>query len=106
MNQFDVVKVNLDPTVGNEIKKTRPVVVISPDEMNANLGTIIIAPVTSIKRKYATRIECKTIGGHVSGSIALDQIRCIDKSRVIIQEDKLETKAAIQVKMVLRNMFA
>src|SRR4030042_5566944 len=80
-SRFDLFFVCLDPTIGNEIKKTRPCVIISPDEMNRNISTVIIAPVTSKLRNYPTRVPCKVEGKQ--GQIVLDQIRTVDKIRLI-----------------------
>ena len=79
--RFEVYLVNLDPTIGSEIKKTRPCVIISPNEMNNNISTLIVAPLTSKLRDYPTRVPCKIEGKH--GQIVLDQIRIVDKSRLI-----------------------
>jgi mRNA interferase MazF len=81
LNQYQIVLVNLDPTIGSEIKKTRPCVIISPDEMNKYLRTIVIAPMTTKSRKYPTRIEVKH--DKKTGWIVIDQIRTIDKQRII-----------------------
>lgn len=80
VKQYDVFWVILDPTVGREIKKTRPCVVISPNEMNGPLATVLIAPLTSTVKSYPFRINC--IIKDKPGSIALDQIRCVDKTRL------------------------
>jgi len=87
IGRFDIFLVNLDPTSGSEIKKTRPCVIISPDEMNTYLKTAIIAPMTSVKRGYPTRIACKFRGK--SGEVVLDQIRAIDKRRLVRRMGKL-----------------
>lgn len=79
IKRFDVYLVNLDPTVGKEIQKTRPNIIISPNEMNHHLGTIIIAPLTTHGRDYPTRVACKFEGK--DGQVVLDQIRTVDKSR-------------------------
>ena len=79
--RFEVYFVNLDPSIGSEIKKTRPCVIISPNEMNHNISTIIIAPLTSKLKNYPTRVPCKI--DHKQGQIVLDQIRTVDKSRPI-----------------------
>ena len=79
-NRFEVFLVNLDPTLGSEIMKTRPCVIISPDSMNKYLGTILIAPMTSTIRNYPTRLNCTFENKH--GQIALDQIRAVDKIRI------------------------
>lgn len=77
VNRFDVFLVNLDPTVGREIQKTRPCVVISPDEMNRYISTVIIAPMTTKGKPYPTRVACQFMGK--DGQIIVDQIRTIDK---------------------------
>ena len=80
-NRFDVFLVNLDPTIGHEIKKTRPCLVISPNEMNHNISTVIVAPMTTKGRNYPTRISCSFRGK--SGQIILDQLRTVDKRRLV-----------------------
>ncbi|MEI6749236.1 MAG: type II toxin-antitoxin system PemK/MazF family toxin [Bacteroidales bacterium] len=101
--QYCIVLVNLDPTVGSEIRKTRPCVIISPDEMNLYLQTIVIAPMTSQSRNYPTRIEVKH--DHKTGWIVLDQIRTIDKQRVIKVIDKLNEKEINLVKSRIKETF-
>ena len=81
IKQYQIILVNLDPTIGSEIKKTRPCVVISPNEMNKYLRTIVIAPVTTSSKKYPTRVKVKH--DNKSGWIVLDQIRTIDRQRII-----------------------
>ena len=81
VNRFEVHLVVLDPAVGKEIQKTRPCVVISPNEMNHRLGTAICAPMTTRLRKYPTRVTCEFQGK--TGQIALDQLRAVDKSRLV-----------------------
>ena len=81
LNQYDVVLVNLDPTVGSEIKKTRPCVVISPDELNRHIRTIVVAPMTSTLKDYPTRVKVKF--SKKEGRIAVDQIRSIDRKRIV-----------------------
>ena len=103
IKQYQIVLVNLDPTVGSEIKKTRPCVVISPNEMNKYLQTVVVAPMTSQSKKYPTRVEVKH--NDKDGWIAIDQIRTIDKVRIIKVFDKLSTKEAGQVKSVIRETF-
>ena len=104
VNRFDVYLVGLDPTIGSEIQKTRPCIVISPDEMNHNIRTVIIAPMTSASRDYPTRVPCtfKKKQGH----IVLDQIRTIDKSRLIKRLGSIDSKAQLDVVTVLQRMFA
>ena len=103
MNQYDIVLVNLDPTVGSEIQKTRPCVIVSPNEINHNLQTLVVSPMTTTSRKYPTRVEVKHNGN--KGWIAIDQIRTIDKVRIIRTLGAL-TKSEIQeVKSVIKETF-
>lgn len=81
LKQYEIVLVNLDPTVGSEMKKTRPCVIISPDEMNKYLQTIVIAPLTSSLKPYPTRVEIRH--NKIKGWIVLDQVRTIDRVRII-----------------------
>jgi len=103
INQYQIVLVNLDPTIGSEIKKTRPCVVISPKEMNMYLRTIVIAPVTTSSKKYPTRLQIK----HESkvGWVVLDQIRTVDKQRIIKQLGKLSKPEIIEVKNLLKEIY-
>ena len=103
MNQYDIVLVNLDPTVGSEIQKTRPSVIVSPDEINHNLQTIVISPMTTASRKYPTRVEVKHNGK--TGWIAIDQIRTIDKVRVIKILGTLSKSEIWEVKSVIKETF-
>ena len=103
INQYNVYLINLDPTVGHEIKKTRPCLVISPDEMNHNIDTIVIAPMTTKSHAYPTRVSVK-FGGK-NGWIVLDQIRTVDKIRLINQLGKITKKETIEVKRVLKEML-
>lgn len=103
INQYEIVLVNLDPTVGFEIKKTRPCLVISPNEMNKYLQTIIVAPVTSNSRNYPTRVEFEQ--ENVSGSIVLDQIRSIDRIRIIKKIDTINSNIIKKVKSTLKEML-
>ena len=103
VNRFDVFLVALDPTLGHEIKKTRPCTVISPDEMNHNIGTVIVAPMTSKGRDYPTRVNCTFQG--VSGQVVLDQIRTVDKTRLVKRLGQLSSVAADQVLAVLGELF-
>lgn len=103
LRQYQIILVNLDPTIGSEIQKTRPCVIISPDEMNLNLQTVIIAPMTSKSKKYPTRIEANH--GNNNGWIVLDQIRTIDKQRIIKILDKLTAKEISRVKEVIKETF-
>lgn len=101
--QYSIILVNLDPTVGSEIRKTRPCVVISPDEMNQHLQTIAIAPMTSQSKKYPTRVEVKHNGQ--IGWVIIDQIRTIDKQRIIKVLGELSDKEIIEVKNTIREAF-
>lgn len=101
VNQYDIVLVNLDPTVGSEIRKTRPCVIVSPDEMNRNIQTVIIAPMTTTSRKYPTRVE--VTHNSVKGWIVIDQIRTIDKIRVVKILGKLSKKEIAMVKLVIKE---
>jgi mRNA interferase MazF len=103
VNQYDIVLVNLDPTIGSEMTKTRPCVVLSPNEMNKYLKTIVVAPMTSSFKAYPTRVEVKhkTTGGW----IAIDQIRTIDRIRVVKRFEMLSDKDVEKVKSVIRETF-
>ena len=103
VNRFDVFLVALDPTIGREIKKTRPCTVISPDEMNHHIGTVIIAPMTTKGQKYPTRVECSFQG--VDGQVVLDQIRTVDKTRLVKRLGRLSPMASDQVLNTLTEMF-
>ena len=101
--QYQIVLVNLDPTIGSEIKKTRPCVIISPDEMNLHLKTIIIAPMTSQSKPYPTRLRVRH--NKQTGWVVIDQIRTIDKSRIISILDKLTTREIALVKEIIKETF-
>ena len=103
VKQYELWWVNLDPTVGSEIQKTRPCLVISPDEMNEAIMTVIIAPLTTKRSKYPTRIEVK-----ISGKIAwivLDQIRTVDKRRLINKIGKIPESTITEVKSSIGKML-
>ena len=103
ITQYQIILVNLDPTLGSEIKKTRPCIVISPNEMNKFLNTVVIAPMTTSSKNYPTRIEIKH--DHIIGWIVLDQIRTIDKQRIMKDLGRL-TKSEINVlKSVLKETY-
>ena len=104
IQRFEIYFASLDPTLGSEIKKTRPCLVVSPDEMNGHLKTVIIAPLTSTIRNYPTRIDCYVDGR--DGQIALDQMRAIDKVRLTKKIGQLDPATSQQVLSVLRKMFA
>jgi mRNA interferase MazF len=103
VKRFDVVLVSLDPTMGSEIKKSRPCVVVSPDEMNQWLQAIIVAPMTSTKRNYPTRVGVLFDGK--SGDIALDQIRTIDKKRILKTLGSIDSQTSVEVSEILVEMF-
>jgi mRNA interferase MazF len=103
VNRFDVFLVCLDPTLGHEIKKTRPCAVVSPNEMNHNIGTIIIAPMSTKGRRYPTRVECTFQG--LEGQIMLDQIRTVDKVRLVKKLGTLSPATSGRVLEVLSEMF-
>ncbi len=104
VNRFDVFLIDLDPTVGSEIQKTRPCLVISPDEMNRNIRTVIIAPMTTKGRHYPTRVVINFAGK--TGQVVLDQIRTVDQSRLIKHLGRLNSKQSHSVLDVLQEMFA
>lgn len=104
VSRFDVLLVALDPTLGREIKKTRPCLVISPDEMNHNISTIIVAPMTSKGRDYPSRVRCRFKG--TEGQVVLDQIRTVDKKRVVRVLGRIEKRTKEKVLMLLGEMFA
>ena len=103
VNQYQIALVNLDPTIGSAIKKTRPCVVISPNEMNRYLRTIVIAPMTTISQKYPTRVEIKH--DNKIGWIVLDQIRTIDKQRIIKTLGALSIAEIKEVKEIIKETF-
>lgn len=102
--RFEVYLIDLDPTVGREIKKTRPCLVISPDEMNAHIATVIVAPMTTQGRPYPTRVSCKFQGK--DGQIILDQIRTVDKIRLVKKLGTISAATQKAVLAVLAEMFA
>ncbi|MCK9363370.1 MAG: type II toxin-antitoxin system PemK/MazF family toxin [Syntrophales bacterium] len=100
----DRLLINLDPTVGSEIKKTRPCVIISPDEMNRHIQTVIVAPMTTAGKEYPTRIAC--VFESRKGHIVLDQLRTIDKRRLIKRLGSLDPEIQFKVISVLQRLFA
>lgn len=104
VRRFDVFLVSLDPTVGHEIRKTRPGAIISPDEMNRHIGTVIIAPMTTQGRDYPTRIPCTFQGKH--GQVVLDQVRTVDKSRLSRRLGRLSPETGRRILATLAEMFA
>ncbi len=103
IRRFDVYLINLDPTVGSEIQKSRPCLVISPDEMNNSLRNVIIAPMTTKGRPYPTRVGCTF--QRKTGQIVLDQIRTVDQSRLIKRLGKLDGETSTLVLGVLQETF-
>ena len=104
VKRFEVYLVNLEPTIGSEIQKTRPCLVISPDEMNQYIRTVIIAPMTTATKNYPTRVNLSFAGK--KGQIVLDQIRTIDKTRLINKIGEIDLDISQQVIDVLQEMFA
>jgi len=103
VRRFDVFLVNLDPTIGSEIKKTRPVIVISPNEMNRFINTVIIAPMTSRVRKYPSRVAIKF--KNKKGEAVLDQIRTVDKTRLIKKLGIITKKESEDISATLLEIF-
>ena len=101
--QYNVYLINLNPTMGHEIQKTRPCLVISPNEMNDNLGTVIIAPMTTKSHAYPSRVEVSF--QHKKGWIVLDQIRTIDNRRLIKELGAIDTSTVHKVKTVIQEML-
>lgn len=104
INRFDVYLVNLDPTVGSEIHKTRPCLVVSPDEINHHLRTVIIAPMTTTGRSYPTRVSCRF--KKKDGQVVLDQVRTVDQKRLIKKLGRFDSRTSADVLDVLQQMFA
>lgn len=103
IKQYQIILVNLDPTVGSEIRKTRPCVVISPNEMNKYLRTIVIAPMTTSSRNYPTRVEIKH--DEKMGWVVIDQIRTIDKQRIIKPLGRLSKPEMKELKNVIKETY-
>lgn len=103
IKQYELVLVNLDPTVGSEIKKTRPCAVISPNEMNKYLQTIVIAPLTSSSKPYPTRVEIKQ--AKTKGWVVLDQIRTVDRTRIVKKLGQLTSSEIEAVKTVIMQAY-
>jgi mRNA interferase MazF len=103
IKQYELVLVNLDPTIGSEMKKTRPCVILSPNEMNKYLQTIVVAPLTSNSKPYPTRVEIKQ--AKTKGWIVLDQIRTVDKLRIVKKLGNLTAKEIEMVKSVIMETY-
>jgi mRNA interferase MazF len=104
IKRFDVYLVNLDPTVGSEIRKARPCLIISPDEMNRYIATVIVAPMTTKGRDYPTRVQCSF--KDKEGQVVLDQLRTVDKSRLVQKLGRIDQQTQEEVLSILAEMFA
>lgn len=104
VKRFQVFLANLDPTIGSEIKKTRPCIVVSPDEMNRHIRTVIVAPMTTKGTSYPTRVACRF--QRKQGHIALDQLRAVDKARLVRRLGTVSRQTQDHVLSVLAEMFA
>jgi mRNA interferase MazF len=104
VSRFEVYLVRLDPTQGHEIRKTRPALIISPDEMNRHIETVIVAPMTTKGRPYPTRVPVKFQGK--SGQVVLDQLRTVDKSQLVKRLGRLNQTTTTRVLALLAEMFA
>ena len=104
VKRFEVYLINLDPTVGSEIQKTRPCLIISPDEMNRHIATVIVAPMTTKGRSYPTRVDCQF--EEKWGQIVLDQIRTVDKIRLAKMLGTISDDTQCEVRAVLSEMFS
>jgi mRNA interferase MazF len=103
IERFDVWLISLDPTQGSEISKTRPCVVVSPDAVNQRLNTVLVAPMTSTRRQYPTRVNCHFSGQ--DGQVALDQTRSVDKSRFVKRVGSLDDPTCQQICQTLVALF-
>jgi mRNA interferase MazF len=103
IQQYHVYLINLDPTIGHEIKKTRPCLVISPNEMNRHISTVIIAPMTTKSHKYPTRVSLTF--QTKKGWIVLDQIRTIDKKRILKRLGKVSEQSIVEIKNIIQEML-
>lgn len=103
INQYEIYWTDLDPTRGSELKKTRPCVVISPNEMNHNINTVIIAPLTSTTKNYPTHVRIEFDG--ITGWVVLDQIRCVDKTRLVKNAGKLDNESISSIKNIIKEML-
>ena len=104
INRFDVYLIALDPTIGSELRKTRPCLIISPDEMNLHIRTVIVAPMTTKGRAYPSRVACKFKGK--AGHVVLDQMRTVDRIRLVKRLGRIDSKTSAAVLLVLQEMFA
>ena len=104
VKRFEVYLINLDPSIGSEIQKTRPCLIISPDEMNDHISKVIIAPMTTKGQDYPTRVKCQFEGK--KGQIVLDQIRTVDKIRLVKKLGKINASTQKEILVILMDMFA
>ncbi len=104
VGRFDVFLVNLDPTVGSEIRKSRPCVIVSPDEMNRHVRTVVVAPLTTASRPYPSRVPVRFAGK--DGQVVIDQLRTVDKVRLAARLGALDPQEATAVLEVLKEFFA
>lgn len=103
IGQYEIWWINLDPTKGSEIRKIRPCVIISPNEMNRHIRTVLIAPMTSTSKRYPSRI--RTVFEEREGWIVLDQIRCVDKQRLLKHAGTLDNDAVLRIKQTLQEIL-
>lgn len=103
ISQYEVYMINLDPSIGHEIQKTRPCVVLSPNEMNYNINTVIIAPMTTQSHAYPTRLPVRFLGRETW--VILDQIRTVDNIRFVKRVGKMKSGDISKIKKVLREML-
>jgi len=104
VRRFEVYLASIDPTVGSEIRKTRPCLVVSPDEMNEHLRTVIVAPMTTKGRPYPTRVRCRF--GGTTGQVVLDQVRTVDTARLVRRLGRIDRRTGAAVLALLHEMFA
>ena len=104
VNRFDVYLINLDPTIGSEIQKTRPCLIVSPDEMNKHIRTVIVAPMTTAGKDYPTRVSCTF--KKKKGQIVLDQIRTIDKTQLVKKLGTIDPETQLKVITILQRLFS
>ncbi len=104
VKRFEVYLASLDPTIGSELRRTRPCLVVSPDEMNEHLRTVIVAPMTTKGRPYPTRVRCRF--GGTAGQVVLDQVRTVDASRLVRRLGRIDRRTGAAVLALLQEMFA
>ena len=104
VSRFEVYLLNLDPSIGHEIRKTRPCLIVSPNELNRHVRTVIVAPLTTRGQSYPTRVACRFKGK--DGQVALDQIRAVDQSRLVRRLGRMDAATSQRVLEVLQELFA